>query len=78
MLALCHDLKAADYAQIYAGIILASLTHTRTVPLKEDAGGHVDLGYKSYLLRMHRVLFQIEKIDTATTLSPGGRPHPYT
>jgi len=25
MLALCHDLKAADYAQNYAGIIFASL-----------------------------------------------------
>jgi len=44
MLALCHDLKAADYAQNYAGIIFSSQDNNAVTNIPTELGARIDAG----------------------------------
>ena len=44
MLALCHDLKAADYDQNYAGIIFSSLDNNAVTIIPTELGAWIDAG----------------------------------
>ena len=55
MLALCHDIKAADYAQNYAGIIFTSLTGT-IYP------ANLHIGFVSFILPIYQYYWVVSGI----------------